>query len=114
MGAGGGVGKHEHRDGRKDGEGEPSEVGEGPHADGQRVEGLELAAQAQLADSDEDPDDEQGGAGGVEHEGKKPTGIGVVEHDHDGREEDGQADGGGGNAVLIGGGEDARGLAAGG
>ena len=48
------------------------------------MEGLELAAQAQLADGDEDPDDEQGGAGGVEHESKKPTGIGVVEHDHDG------------------------------
>ena len=50
------------------------------------MECFELTAQAQLADGDEYPHDEQGGAGGIEHEGKKPTRIGVVEHHHDGRE----------------------------
>lgn len=34
LGAGGGVGKHEHRNACKESEGEPGEVRIGPHADG--------------------------------------------------------------------------------
>ena len=52
------------------------------------MNGLKLAAQAQLADRDEDPHDEQGGARRIEHEGQQPAGVGIVEHDHDDREND--------------------------
>ena len=110
----GGIGEHEHGKCDEDGECEPREVGESPHADGQGVDGLELAAQAQLAHRDEDPHNEQRGSRGVEHEGEQPAGVGVVEDDHDHGERHGQRDGVGGHALRVGLGKELGGLAAGG